>query len=101
MIKPSTSTVSHIEDASLLGEPQVHHAPSNRQPHAFKASLMDPDLSARIPLLAYASAEQKLGWHHASRGYAEALLGSRGVSPALHLNQRATHIRCIGGIRHG
>jgi hypothetical protein len=31
----------------------------------------------------------------------EALLGSRGVTSALHLDERAGHIHCIGGVRHG
>lgn len=101
MIKLSTSNASQIDNGAHLTKPEVHHAVANRQPHSFKARLIDPDLSARIPLLAYASAEQKYGWHHASHVYAEAMLGSKGISPALHLDDRARHIHCIGGVRHG
>lgn len=101
MIQPSTSNVSNIEDASLLGQPKVHHAPQNRQPHPFGARLVDPDVKNAWSLFTYAFAEQKLGRHHASRGYAEALLASRGVSPVLHLDQSAKQIHCIGGVRHG
>jgi hypothetical protein len=101
MIKLSTSTVSHIDNGSHLTKPEVHHAVANRQPHTFKARLIDPDVSVRIPLVAYASAEQKYGWHHASHVYAEAMLGSKGISPALHIDDRARHIHCIGGVRHG
>lgn len=101
MIQPSTSNVSNMEDASLLGQPKVHHAPQNRQPHPFAARLVDPDVKNAWSLFTYAFAEQKLGRRHASRGYADALLDSRGVSPALHLDQQGTHKHCIGGVRHG
>ncbi len=101
MIQPSTSNISHINSIAPIANPEVHHAIATRPPHACISCVADPDLGATMQLLAYASAEQKQGWHEASRSYVEALLGSRGVTSALHLDERAGHIHCIGGVRHG
>lgn len=101
MIKLSTPIVSHVDSVAPLTNPVVHHALANRQPHPFTARVIDPDVNKTWSLVAYASDEQKYGWHHASRKYAEALLGFGGVSPSLHLDERVGHIHCIGGVRHG
>lgn len=101
MIKLPTSILSHIDSVAPLANPEVHHAVPNRPPRPFTTRAIDPDVNETWSLFAYAFVEQKYGWHHTSRKYAEALLGFEGVSPALNRDERVGHIHGIGGVRHG